>query len=307
MSSDVELLRGLLDPNNFGKANIDDGETLHRKVLTVREVVDGARGLTEAETALIKEMVVAALLPCARALAERRAPPTPAHTESAVVCAELLRDFAADHSLQTAVELKNVAKAMMGKVGGSSKTRAAGMETIRRCVEAWPGSENASHLEAGQLERAVTTVITQPASKSPATVRREANRMLGALCRHYPEEIRDHADTVLGYLTTQLAAQMGATRQPEMPVIEGCLLALDDFLFSFGETLDEDDEAKEKLYDRLRLLCQRPDEDAGTRRTAFRCAVDLFSNHGAIFAKFVTADVKAWHGNLRDWAFSRNR
>ncbi len=129
--------------------------------------------------------------------------------------------------------------------------------------------------------------------------------MLFLYSRAYPEEIREHASTVLSYLTRQMAEQMDSkTRQADMTVVEGCLLGLKDYLSAFG--LPEEDEPKEVIYDKLIRLSLPPSSTEG-HRTTFRCSVDVFSEHCGLFSQFVVGNVRFWFKILKQWAFSRNR
>ena len=81
------------------------------------------------------------------------------------------------------------------------------------------------------------------------------------------------------------------TKQPDLTIIEGCLIGLTDYLHAFG--LDEDDpEQKEKIYEKLKKLCPKPSEEVSFRRTAMRTAVEMFSQHCQLFADFVLGDVR---------------
>ncbi len=307
-----------------------DGNSMFTKLTALLEIVQEAtESSSSSEIAVIRGRL-AERLP---ELMKNTLGKSKSHADALAVLARLLADhvLSFETSIESAIKIKDLGRSLLARTS-SAKTKSAGLELIRLCVERWCGSENAEKMEAAQLEKALVSVLTQPSKHTPGVVGL-SSRALGALCRAYPDETGERKDTVFGYLDGQIEAQVvmsrretaslqvgpdrlmvllfflfqmsSRTRQVDLPVIEGCLRGLDDFLTAFGLP-DEEYERREKVYDKLMRICPKPAEET-SRRTAMRTAVVLFANHCGLFGDFVINDVVIWHKTLNEWAFSFNR
>ncbi len=123
--------------------------------------------------------------------------------------------------------------------------------------------------------------------------------------RSYPDLMRDYSDQIFNYLDKQLADQMGSkVKAPKFPVMDGCLRGLGDLMSAFGLS---DPDSREAVYDKLKLICPKPEGEDAPRRTVMRCAVEIMAEHSALFADFLVGDVEYWERKLKEWAFSGNR
>ena len=168
------------------------------------------------------------------------------------------------------------------------------------------GSECGRKLEIDFCEKTLTSVIVSSSKYTPSVLK-SCNECFGALVKSYPEQTRDRKGVVFHYLKQQLNQQITSkTRKPELPIVEGCLNALNDYLSAFD--IDEgDDETRETIYEFVRRVCPKP-EDQNARRTSMRAALRLFDQHcKQHFADLIVTEVKFWYETLYKWAFSRNR
>ena len=284
--------------------NVNDVESLWERISAVHDLlITSEPELTEAEVKVVREATYDKLLPVVKKLDPKKC------AEILPLCGQIFSEFTVKMGVEIAVALKDLARGLVVR-GGSTKSSVTGLEIMRSCFLEWPGSENAVRLEVDHCEKTLTDIIVHAAKNTPSVLKC-ANETLGALVKSYPAETKERANVIFHYLTTQLQAQMTSrTKKPDLPIIEGCLNGVSDFMTAFGfeEEEDDNDQQLELVYDVVRKVAPYPSQDQNHRRTAMRAAVKLFADHcEKFFAKFATDEVKYWYETLDAWAFSRNR
>ena len=105
-------------------------------------------------------------------------------------------------------------------------------------------------------------------------------------------------------------------RHLEASILLGTLRALDSFLHSFGSRLNAPSENILKLYRKLEQIvdpkcsidhnAQETNTSKLKRREFQRAGLELVSNHGSLFAKYLAQYHEQWYSDLLSWVKSSN-
>ncbi|TRY70547.1 hypothetical protein TCAL_02828, partial [Tigriopus californicus] len=188
----------------------------------------------------------------------------------------------------------------------SSRSRVSGLALLKALIRVCSGPDWSNRLKVSATIQKLLTILSQGPSKTPSNLIKHLNITLGAFCRSHTAELSHFQDSLLHNLLEQLRRQTGSTvRSPDLTVIEGALLGLDDYLTAFGLSSSEQTAEYEQLYDCLRRVCPKGDDEK--RWTARRAGVQLIGHHCQVFHAYVTEDIEFWYDELYRWAFARNR
>lgn len=188
----------------------------------------------------------------------------------------------------------------------SSRSRVGGLVLLKGLIQVCVGPDWSDRLQVSATIQKLLTILSQGPSKTTSNLVKYLNITLGTFCRTHTSELSHFKESLLHNLLEQLRRQTGsAVRSPDLTVIEGVLLGLDDYLTAFGLSSDDQTAEYEQLYDCLRRVCPKGEDEK--RWTARRAGVVVMGHHCQVFRAYVTEDIEFWYEELYRWAFARNR
>jgi hypothetical protein len=186
------------------------------------------------------------------------------------------------------------------------KVRLEALRLVERGAET-PGARAA---ELGMEELAAKLRHTMAARLAPSLLA-QLRRLMGVMVRAFPQELAVHQlDLRTSYVRELTLALRATTVTLDLGLVEGTLRGLAAILAAFPPEEGEDPQLQEELYDLLRRLCRRPEQEEGggpVRRGAMRAALDLFAAQCGLFRRQVAAEARHWYPLLESWLEGTNR
>ena len=134
-------------------------------------------------------------------------------------------DFAPDtEDLQALTKLGTLLFA--GYTDTANKAKVAGVNLLIKLFERHSSTTTSPEEDVFKPESLHNSVfnLLSKSSKSSPTLVGAANELLGALSRHFPDEMGRHSGRIKRSLLGQLKPQVeSATSRVDMPLVEGCL------------------------------------------------------------------------------------
>lgn len=183
----------------------------------------------------------------------------------------------------------------------AAKVRVEGLLLLEACVEV-PGVED--RLRELGLEQLVTQLRSALAARCVPSVLSQLRRLLGRMARALPGLMAPHQQDLRNSYVREVGLALRATTSSlDLGLVEGTLRGLHAILDSFPLE-DDEEESREQVYEVLRRLCRRPEQEEGgssVRRGAMRAALELFASHCVLFSRQVVAEARYWHPLLEAW------
>ena len=193
-------------------------------------------------------------------------------------------------------------------VNPSAKARVASLSFLDVIFDCQAGSAWAAKYDVAMLANQFRKQLSL-SSKNSSTVLSQLRQVLGKMCQQFPVEMEVHCqDLLVSFVREIQAALKSATEKLDLTLLTGNIRGMSGILMAQG--IDADDaEMLESVYDILRKVCRKPEEEDGsvTRRGAMRAALEVFAAHNPLFTKFLLTDFKYWFNLLKPWVRSSNK
>lgn len=199
MTGLTEKIQTLIGDDNLG----EDPEALIQRVRGVRVVLSDAEERlndSDPEWAVTQEILIDKLIPLRKKLLSMK------RDEVLSEVIDLLADYGVTKSIDKAVQLKKEALAVFAQCS-SAKCKQSALDMLIKIFKCYPGSENATKLDALGVKKQMISAIVQPSKYSPSVLK-SVNMCLGSLIRSYPDEMEEDENTIFYYLMGQMDTQV---------------------------------------------------------------------------------------------------
>ena len=187
-----------------------------------------------------------------------------------------------------------------------AKVKVEALGLLEKVVESPTAQDRGGELELEKLATQLRTSLAD--SKNKPSVVAALRRGLGVMVRRFPAELAVHQrDLRVAFIRELSLAMKATTVSLDLGLVEGTLRGLGAILEAFP--LEEgEEEWRDQLYELLRRLCRRPEQEEGVvRRGAMRAALHLLARHCAMLGEQVVAEARYWHPLLQSWLLADNR
>ncbi|XP_076033927.1 DNA-dependent protein kinase catalytic subunit-like [Oratosquilla oratoria] len=184
----------------------------------------------------------------------------------------------------------------------SAKVRAAALDTLIDLLLSCHASIDVQQLGLSQF---VERVFIDAKSNKTSTVLQQQLRILGVLCRCYPQEAAPHASLILKVLKEHLIKQTSAGSNPDLTALAGALQGICFYLHYFPEGMADEPQFYNQLYPHIHKVLNS--ELNLPRREAQRAALEIISKHGPKFSEHLYNNYESLFKWLLFWSSSHNR
>ncbi|XP_070581112.1 DNA-dependent protein kinase catalytic subunit-like [Ptychodera flava] len=202
-----------------------------------------------------------------------------------------------------AVDIKDVCVSLFSR-DKSAKVKNKTFPVLIKLLELSSGTPVGKKLDVPKLIDKYFSQLMQP-TKIPATVKHGIYHILGVFADYYPEFMMGYSDRLVNVYMKALKDQMQSkTKQPEFPVISGCLLGLTHLLTNFTQSVEEESPHAWDIFRFSRMIIYKTDY---TRYDVPKAGLWLLARHAPQFNKYLLDDYEEMYEKLFEWCQHHNR
>ncbi|XP_041364232.1 DNA-dependent protein kinase catalytic subunit-like [Gigantopelta aegis] len=187
-----------------------------------------------------------------------------------------------------------------------AKVKNAAIPVLIKVLELSVGSHMGEELKIDALINKFFMELTKSVSKLQASVKGNIMNLLGVLSEVYPEKMLVYSDRLVSLYASALKAEMSSkTREPQLPIIAGCLEGLTCYLVNFTQSAEEGSKYAYEIFRFARMAI-----DPGityTRYAVPAAGLRLFSRHADQFSEYLVDDYQGMYEKLQNWSHHHNR
>jgi len=190
----------------------------------------------------------------------------------------------------------------------SSKAKVEALVLLEICFEKWPGKDWSQKLDIENLAHLFMKQLSMTSKNTPTALSRLC-QILGKMCESFPADMKIHSSSLINSFVSDIKMKISSvSAKLDLSLLEGSIKGLTCIITAYG--IDQVDfEMTESIYEILRKVCRKPEQEAGTvvRRGAMRAGLQLLADHSQLFSEFLVKDHTYWFPLLRIWSQSKNR